>query len=129
MWLQVQSCALLSLESTRHEWGERLDCLQLESNAIANLLPGGLRPATRSTPRLHVCLVVFTLHVFFLDEARLSPFVLKWTSCHYTPCYCYFFRRFYRVLRQEGVLFGKMFVLRASWRVCVSSDVDIADLK
>lgn len=51
---------------------------------------------------------------FFLDEARLSPFVLKWTSCHYTPCYCYFFRRFYRVLRGEGVPFGKMFVLRAS---------------
>lgn len=51
---------------------------------------------------------------FFLDESRLSPFVLKWTSCHYTPCYSYFFRRFYRVLRGEGVPFGKMFVLRAS---------------
>lgn len=50
----------------------------------------------------------------FSRRARLSPFVLKWTSCHYTPCYCYFFRRFYRVLRREGVPFGKMFVLRAS---------------
>lgn len=35
---------------------------------------------------------LFLLFVyFFLDETRLSPFVLKWTSCHYTPCYCYFF--------------------------------------
>lgn len=73
-----------------------------KSNAIANLLAD-----IRRRSRMHVRVVVLTLRVFFLDETRLSPFVLKWTSCHYAPCYSYFFRRFHRVLRPEGVPFGK----------------------
>lgn len=69
-----------------------------KSNAIANLLAGGRRRSV-----YYVYAQLFSLAVyFFLNEARLSPFVLKWTSCHYTPCYCFFFRRFYRVLRREA---------------------------
>lgn len=126
-----QRCYLISDRGRYVEvWGAMRYCIVGVHSAESRVSPPRLRiePDCKfisgQSPPVRGCTYaqLFLLFVyFFLDETRLSPFVLKWTSCHYTPCYCYFFWRFYRVLRREGVPFGKMFVLRASWRVCVAT--------
>lgn len=88
--------------------------------------------STRRTNRglTYLRAVVFTLHVFFSRRASALPFCSQVDQLSlYAMLLFIFFRRFYRVLRREGVSFGKMFVLRAFWRVCVLSDVDVGDWK
>lgn len=106
-------CGTVSSESTlpKAEYRHR-DC---ESNPIANLLADSRR---RSAVRA----VVFTLRIFFSRRDSALPFCSQVDQLSlYAMLLLFFFWRFYRVLRWEGVPFGKMFVLRASWRVCVAT--------
>lgn len=68
---------------------------------------------------------------FFSRRGSALPFCSQVDQLSlYAMLLLFFFRRFYRVLRWEGVPFGKMFVLRASvLESCMSTDVDAADGK
>lgn len=108
-------CGTVSSESTlpKAEYRHR-DC---ESNPIANLLADSRRRSAGA----RTCSCFYSSYIFF--STRLgSPLLFSSGPAviirHVTVI---FFWRFYRVLHWEGVPFGKMFVLRASWRVCVAT--------